>query len=368
LFGRIFFTQTGIHFARKCSIGQAMSPAPLPALSFPFAAPPAPGAALEVAPGLFWARLPLPLALDHVNVWIADDGDGWTVVDCGIDTQDARAIWQALQGDALAGKPIRRLIVTHAHPDHIGMARPLVDGLSIPLVATRTEYEAARRMRQDASRGVPPEQAAFLVAHGYPREAAQTRSGFARIVNPLTPDPPPLAAVIADGETVRFGARDWRVIVAGGHAPEHASFYDPAGRILIAGDQILPRITPFVGVGFREPNADPLRLYLESLALFEDLPDETLVLPGHGLPFYGLPARLKELRDHHDRRLDEVVGALKPPLHAYDMAQRLFPRAMGTGHERLAVAETIAHLNYLLHRGRVARRADPRGVLMFEQV
>jgi glyoxylase-like metal-dependent hydrolase (beta-lactamase superfamily II) len=345
-----------------------MSHAPPPALAYLYAAPPAAGAALEVAPGLLWARLPLPLALDHVNVWIADDGDGWTIVDCGIDTADARAIWQALQGDVLQGKPVRRLVVTHGHPDHIGMARPLVEDLSIPLVATRIEYDAAKRMHQDAGKGIPADQVAFLVAHGYPQEAAETRSGFARIVNPLTPDPPPLDTVIADHETIRFGQRDWRVIVAGGHAPEHASFYDPVGRVLIAGDQILPRITPFVGVGFREPDADPLRLYLESLALFDTLPADTLVLPGHGLPFYGLPTRLDELRKHHDKRLDQVAEGLDPPQHAYEMARRLFPRAIGTGHERLAIAETIAHLNYLLVENRIARRPDARGVLMFERV
>ena len=329
--------------------------------------PPAHGAAHQVAPGLFWVRLPLPLALDHVNVWVADDGDGWTIVDCGLDTEPARAAWEALQKGLLYGRKVRRLVATHGHPDHIGMARSIVGNQTAPFVATAIDWETAVRAHAEAGLEIPTAQVEFLVRHGYSSEAAAKRSGFGRIIGPLMPSPPPLDEVIADAQIIRFGQRDWRVIIAGGHAPEHASFYCEADHILIAGDQILPRITPFIGVNFREPESDPLHTYLESLALFDMLPDDTLVLPGHGLPFRGLPQRLRQLRDHHDERLAKIVTGLEAPKHAFDVARDLFPRAIGTGHERLAMSESIAHLNFLMHRGRIERVHDRAGTLRFSR-
>ena len=340
-----------------------MDSATVDSIVYPHEHPPVAGEAHVVAPGLLWARLPLPLALDHVNVYIADDGDGWTIVDCGLDTEPARAAWEALHRGPLHGRKVRRLIATHGHPDHIGMARSIVGDLSVPFVATAIEWESAIRAHVEAGQDIPPAQVAFLVRHGYSSEAAAKRSGFGRIIGPLMPHPPRLDEVIADAQIIRFGQRDWRVIIAGGHALEHASFYCESDHILIAGDQILPRITPFIGVGFRDPDSDPLHTYLESLSLFDALPADTLVLPGHGLPFRGLPRRLHELREHHDRRLASIVAGLDAPKHAFEVARQLFPKAIGTGHERLAMAESIAHLNFLMHRGAIERRRHDETLL-----
>ena len=342
-----------------------MQSLPQQGIAYLFNQPPEPGEARRIADGLFWVRLPLPLALDHVNVWVADDGDGWTIVDCGLDTEQARLIWDAVQKNHLYGRKIRRLVATHGHPDHIGMARRIVGEQSAPFVATMIEWENAIRARAEVNQDIPKAQVEFLVRHGYSEESAARRSGFGRTMAPLMPDPPPLDETFADAQIIRFGQRDWRVIIAGGHAPEHASFYCEADRILIAGDQILPRITPFIGVHYRGPEDDPLHTYLDSLDLFDSLDPETIVLPGHGLPFRGLPLRLDELREHHDHRLSKIVDGLHRPKHAFDVARDLFPKAIGTGHERLAMAESIAHLNFLMHRGRVERVRDRDGTLLF---
>ena len=334
---------------------------------FPYETPPPPGTVLEMAPGIFWVRLPLPVALDHVNVWVLDDGDGWTIVDCGLETEQSMAIWSALITGPLAGKPVRRLVATHSHPDHIGAARRLVREFDIPLATTQVEWENAVMRRAEVADGVSVAQAQFFIDHGYPVERATQRTSFGKIMIPLMPDPPPLDEVFADGDIVRFGQRNWRVIVAGGHAEAHASFYCADDHILIAGDQILPRITPFVGVEFRAPDSDPLKTYLASLDLFGGLAVNTLVLPGHGIPFSGLPARLDQLHQHHDARLGRVIESLDQPRHAFDIAAQLFPKAVGTGHERMALAESIAHLHYLMYHDRVVRSRDHQGVWRFER-
>ncbi len=334
---------------------------------FPYDAPPAPGTILEMAPGIFWVRLPLPVALDHVNVWVLDDGDGWTIVDCGLENEESMAVWGALTSGPLSGKRVRRLVATHSHPDHIGAARRLVQDFDIPLAATQIEWTNAVVRHAEIANGVTPAQARFFTDHGYPAERAAQRTSFGKIMIPLMPNPPPLDQTIVDGTTIRFGQRNWRVIVAGGHAEAHASFYCEDDHILIAGDQILPRITPFVGVEYRDPDSDPLKTYLDSLALFSGLAEDALVLPGHGLPFRGLPQRLDQLHHHHDVRLTRVIDGLDQPRHAFDVAAQLFPKAVGTGHERMALAESIAHLHYLMYHGRVARSRDRSGVLLFER-
>lgn len=344
-----------------------MSQTGQPQILFPYEAPPAAGETYEMAPGVWWVRLPLPLALDHVNIWVLDDGDGWTIVDCGLETEDSIAIWAALASGPFAGKRFRRLIATHGHPDHIGAARHLAQTFDLSLAATMVEWQTAVMRHGEMSGDALPGQTRFLIEHGYPAEKAARRSAFGKSITAMMSAPPELDSSFSHGDVVRFGQRNWRIIIAGGHAEAHASFYCEEDHILIAGDQILPRITPFVGVDWRTPEDDPLKTYLDSMAIFGELPVDTLVLPGHGLPFRGLPVRLGQMHKHHDVRLDSVIAGLDRPRHAFDIAGLLFPRAVGTGHERMALSESIAHLHYLLSHGRVGRTRDGEGVLLFER-
>ncbi len=329
----------------------------------PFAEAPELGKTMQVSEGLYWARLPLPFVLNHVNVWLLDDGDGWTILDCGVDTQDLRRLW----GEILDNRRVNNIIASHGHPDHMGLARWLVEETHASFITTQIEGNQAKAFYQRSLDGPLPEQIHFLIAHGYSAEEAAQSSGFGKTMRPLVPNPPKTDQIIAHDDKIRFGQRHWQIVTAGGHSPEHASFIDQEHGVMIVGDQILPRITPFVGVDYREPDGNPLKTYLDSLNLFADVPDDHLILPGHGLPFQNLPVRLAELKIHHDQRLALLMDGLHAPQQARELAHLLFPRAMGTGHERLAVSECLAHLNYLMHQNLIHRDEDAEGRIRFRR-
>jgi glyoxylase-like metal-dependent hydrolase (beta-lactamase superfamily II) len=334
-------------------------------LSFTPIPTPEQGEVPELTAGLRWARLPLPFLLNHVNVWFLAEETGWTAIDAGIDSPDMRLLWDRMLAGPLGGRPLARLVATHGHTDHIGMAGHLVETHRIPFASTLIEWLWARLRFAEAHEPPKAHVAQYMARNGCEpsllKRFAADRSTFSTALGPL----PRQIERLRDGEAVRMGGRDWRVMTAGGHTEEHASFYCEADRILIAGDQILSHITPVIGVYPGEPEADPLGDYLTSLDRFAALPEDTFVLPSHGLPFHGLHLRIAALREHHAKRLERLHDALERPLSAYEAAVVLFPRAMGDGHAFLAIAETLAHLHRLRAEGLATATTDAAGVRLF---
>ncbi len=338
-------------------------------LAFPFPDPPAKGEALEVAPGILWLRLPLPMALDHVNVYALEDGDGWVLVDAGMDTPPCRAAWEAALTGPLAGRAVTRILVTHHHPDHIGLAGWLAQRTGAPLVTTRTAFFGAKALQLDRWDEPPAEAVAFYRAAGYGDAEievlrARAKFGFARVCSLL----PVGFRRIAEGDTVRIGRRDWHVLTGHGHAPEHAVLWCKAEGLVLAGDQVLPRITSNIGVYPTEPEGDPLGDFLHSCRMLrETIPADVLALPGHNEPFTGLGIRCDQLIGHHAQSLDALHASLRVPRTALECFDVLFDREITDGLRGFAIVEAVAHLNHLCASGR-ARRVEAGGVHRFTAI
>jgi glyoxylase-like metal-dependent hydrolase (beta-lactamase superfamily II) len=332
----------------------------------PWSEPPAPGAAVEIAEGVLWLRLPLPFRLNHLNVYALDDGDGWTIVDTGLGTATVRDAWAALRAGPLAGRPIRRVIVTHHHPDHVGLAGWFqADGAE--LWATRTAWLTARMLTLDVQPRPSAEALAFLRGAGLSAELLAERErerpfNFADVVAPM-----PLGfRRIVQGERIEAGGRSWRVEVGHGHAPEQATLWGDGHDLVLVGDQVLPGITPNLGVYPTEPDADPVGEWLASCARLQRIATPThLALPGHRLPFTGLADRLEALETHTLTALERLRAHLAAPRRAVDCFEALFGRPIGSAELGLALAETIGHLNYLRARGEVARQTDADGAWLW---
>ncbi|MDT8344928.1 MAG: MBL fold metallo-hydrolase [Thermohalobaculum sp.] len=329
----------------------------------PWAEPPAPGAVVEVAEGVLWARLPLPMALDHMNLYALDEGDGWTLIDTGLDWARGRAALAALRAGPLGGRPIGRVILTHHHPDHIGLAG-LLTAEGAEVVATRVAWLTGRMLILDRQERPTPEQVAFrrragVTGAALAAYAAERPFNFADCVAPL-----PLGfRAIGEGATIRAGGRDWRVRLGEGHAPAHATLWSADG-IVLAGDQILPGISPNIGVYPTEPEADPLAGWLDTCRRFLPAAEagDPLVLPGHGLPFRGAAFRLGQLIENHERALGRILDALGgAPCTAVELFPALYRREIGAREVGLALVEAVAHLNHLHRAGRVRRAADAEG-------
>ncbi len=327
--------------------------------------PPEAGTVREVAPGLLWARLPLPFRLNHVNVWLLEEDDGWTVIDTGCATPEILAVWEKLLAGPMGGKPVRRVIATHGHVDHIGLSGWLVSRFDADYVGTFAEWMWARVSHMHDVPGSSATHHSYLVRHGFDDVVAdrlvKSRHRFIDLSSPI----PGWITEIRDGETVRFGGRDWRVVVTRGHAFEHASFYDAEANILIAGDHLLPKISPVIAVYEMMPKADPLGDYLASFPQFDHMPADALVLPSHGLPYRGIHVRIQELQDHHKNRLDATAEFLRTPRTALDLSRAMFPHIEGPDNIGFALGETLAHVNYLLDRGVVSQSRDENGKAVF---
>jgi len=330
-------------------------------LAYPFGDDvPVPGALHEIVPGLRWARMPLPFALDHINVWLLQDEiegrQGWTLVDTGAGTDATRAAWEQVLGDDLGGQPPVRVIATHCHPDHVGLSGWLCERFKAPFWATTGEF-AFMRMMAAALPGVDgPSAIPHFERHGLVDPAMLDQMRSRRNYYPsLVPAVPQAYTRLQDGQSVAIGDHQWRVITGFGHSPEHASLYCAALNVLISGDMVLPRISTNVSVFAVEPEGNPLQLYLDSLDRFADVPDDVLVLPSHGKPFRGLHRRIQQLRDHHAARLGEVVEACTTPCSAAEIVPIMFRRPLDAHQLSFALGEALAHLHKLWIDGKLQR-------------
>ena len=329
------------------------------------------GRALQIAPGVRWVRMSLPFALDHINLWLLrdeiDGRTGWTIVDCGITNDATRAAWEQVFAGELDGLPVLRVIVTHMHPDHIGLAHWLTEYWSgrggvhdCRLWISATDYNAARLASTSTTGFGGGSAASFMASHGLtdPESIAKikARSNYYASMVPQ----------VMAGDVIRIGEHDWDCHVGYGHAPEHMSLHSPSLELLISGDMVLPRISTNVSVIDLEPEANPLPLYLASIERLRALPADTLVLPSHGKPFRGLHTRIAQLQAHHEERFAELMKACaRAPQSAADLLGVLFKRKLDLHQTTFAMGESIAHLNALWLAGQLRRTRGDDGVYRF---
>ncbi len=333
-------------------------------LSFPFVQLPAPGDRIQVAPGVFWLRMPLPFQLDHINLWLLEDGDGWCVVDTGFANDATRAAWKKILGGL--DRPVSRVIVTHFHPDHLGLAEWFQKRTDAIIYMSAGEFLTAHVVWNE----VGGHGARFMVEqfrrHGLDKERLaryETRgSGYRQSMSAL----PEQYRRLIEGSELRIGGRSWRTIIGYGHSPEHVALHCPELELFISGDMLLPKISTNISVMAATPDADTLAAYLASLDRYaRELPATTLVLPSHGLPFVGVQARVDALYAHHAERLRALEGACATPQSAAGVLGTLFQRDLDTHQTMFAMGEAIAHLNFLEAKGRLTRVSGADGVVRF---
>ena len=337
-------------------------------IRYPWETPPAPGEAIEVAEGVLWLRLPLPMTLDHVNIYALDDGDGWTIIDTGMSSRKSRAIWESLLAGPLKGKPVTRVVMTHHHPDHVGLVGWFMREHGATLRATRVAWLLARMLTLDVEEVPSPQAITFRKRAGaspaYMEKFARERPfNFADMVEPI-----PVGFLrMKEGEVIRMGGRDWDIRLGNGHAPEHATFWSRDDNLVISGDQIIASISPNLGVYPQQPEEDPLSDWLEAchrLAPFAR--EDHLVLAGHKLPFTGLPLRMHQLIENHVGALKRLSAWLETPRVAADCFPPLFKREIDEGTFGLALVEAIAHLNHLHQKGEVTRHLREDGAYLYQ--
>lgn len=337
---------------------------------------PSSGQAIAINADIKWLRFKLPFALNHINLWLLRDTftqadgrqqAGWAVVDCCIDAPASRAQWEQIFATELEGLPILRVIVTHMHPDHVGLAHWLCGHWQVPLWMSATDYFVARIGAQSNSEFGGDSAAAYFSAHGLadPESVQKIRTRTTYYSN-LVPQVPAAFKRMMDGDILAIGAHRWRCISGYGHSPEHIGLYCEETGILISGDMMLPRISTNISVYQTEPEANPLALFLRSIAQLGALPAGTLILPSHGKPFTGLHTRIAQLQNHHQARLNEVIEACrKAPCSAADIVPIMFARELDLHQITFALGEVIAHLNFLWHQQTLTRRFDADGVYRF---
>ncbi len=334
-------------------------------LSYAFDQPPATGTGLDVAPGVIWLRMPLPFALDHINLWLLEDDDGFSIVDTGIARDEVKLAWQTLFAGQMSGKPVKRVISTHFHPDHFGLAGWLTEVLTAPLWMTRSEWLTGSMLYADVDGRISDAQVALFRQHGLDdvRLDALARRGnaYRRVLT----TPPASYRRMVDGEQLLIDGFRWEVVIGRGHAPEHACLYCAEKSVLISGDQVLPKISPNVSLSAMEPGGDPLREYLGSLERLAALPRDLLVLPSHDFPFFGLHARIEALQRHHAERLDRLARFCQTPRTAAETLEVLFRRKLDAHQIMFAMGESLSHLVHLENAGRLRRALDSSGVVRF---
>jgi glyoxylase-like metal-dependent hydrolase (beta-lactamase superfamily II) len=337
-------------------------------LQYPWPETPPPGETIEVAPGIHWLSMPLPFQLDHINLWLLQDEAGWTVVDTGIGDEKTRALWEKL---FQRFHPVSRVIVTHYHPDHAGNADWICRRFGVPMWTTQGEYLTAHAVRSSSAGYTSDAVLSVFKVNGLPAERATAMTsprGHNRYAA-LVPEFPFSYRRIIEGDKVRIGRNDWQAIIGHGHAPEHLSLFSSALNTVIAGDMLLSTISTNVSVWSIDPEGDPLRLFLESIARYRGLPEDVLVLPSHGKPFRGAHVRVEQLEKHHEARFRELRQALgEAPRSAGELLGLLFRRPLDNHQTFFAMGEAIAHLHYLYYAGQARRAIGPDGVMRYASV
>lgn len=323
---------------------------------------------MALAPGLLWLRMPLPFALDHINLWLIEDGVGWAVVDTGVPDDKTRSLWRDVLAGPMGGRPVSRLIVTHFHPDHMGLAAWFTRKFPVMLETTQAEWLYGRMLSLDSGEDFTEASLSFYRGTGLGPELMRVVAERGNAYGARIRHIPSVCRRLRDGQWLRLGDHSWRVMVGEGHAPEMACLWCEERNTLIAGDQILPSISPNVSVWPSEPEANPLRLFLRSLERFRSLPSDCLVLPSHGRPFIGLHGRIDALVQHHQDRLSETLEACRRPISACDLLSTMFPRELDQHQLFFAIGESLAHLHYLMEEGQIARTTDSAGVHLFQRV
>lgn len=331
----------------------------------PLDKPPA-GTLTTVATGVHWARMPLPFALDHINMWVLDDGEGIALVDTGIGSDEGRQQWQQIIADK--NKPVSGIVITHCHPDHIGQADWLANTYQTPIFMTQGEYYGAHAIATQMPGYSIPDMLDLYKRHGLDDERLNALATRGNTYNIGVPALPRRFRRMFDGDLLNIGGQQWQVIVGYGHSPEHASLYCEKLGVLISGDMLLPRISTNISVFAATPHDNHLGWFLCSLQRIKKLPDDTLVLPSHGQPFRGLKARVEQLEAHHEERCDTLLAAMHNSCHAAELLSILFPRPLDTHQVMFAMGEAIAHFNYLASQGRVRRLEDNDGLIRFERI
>ena len=337
-------------------------------LDYLFEDAPEPGSATEISPGLFWLRFALPMSgLNHINLWALKDKDGWVVVDTGIADQTSRDIWEQHFQNLLGDRPINRVICTHLHPDHTGLAGWICRRFGAPLLMTRGEYFLCRLMAADTGRAAPQEGIRFYQKCGFSDDQIELYKmrfgGFGKAISPL----PHSYDRLIDGELGQIGGHEWRVIIGSGHSPEHACLYCPELNIVLSGDQLLPNISSNVSVWPTEPEGNPLEDWIKSChKLRAELPEDVLVCPAHGIPFRGAHKRLDKLIEHHEKALNRLTEFCREPRLATEVYSVLFRRDINDRNRIMAVGESVAHLNCLKGRGIVSRRLNDAGQFTYK--
>jgi glyoxylase-like metal-dependent hydrolase (beta-lactamase superfamily II) len=339
-------------------------------LRYPFEDLPKHGTTTEIMPGIHWLRMPLPMALDHINLYLLEDEDGWWIIDTGIAIDPTQELWETIFANCLGDKPVKAVVCTHMHPDHIGMAGWLCEKWRVPLYMTRGEYLSGRSYSAIRKEDFSWTSAQHLRQSGFTEEKIEQNKqhfgGFGSVVTPM----PGAFHRLLDGDTLTINGNRWRIVVGSGHSPEHACLYSESLNVLISGDQVIPRITSNVSVSGNEPEANPLREWLESHEHFiATLPQDALVLPAHNTPFYGLHERLRVLIEHHKEHLLAIEQACvdKTPT-AFELLPVLFKRKLDPSLIGLAMGECVAHLNFLHQRGQLAREEDTAGHYRYSSV
>ncbi len=330
-------------------------------LTYPFPDPPPLATTLEVAGGVRWLRMPLPFALNHINLWLIADGDQWSAVDAGLATTATKDAWS----DLLPSFRLNRLIVTHFHPDHLGLATWLEEETGAPLLISQSEYQCALLVHTQAPGYSVAATLELFRRHGLDEAKLQSIEVRGNAYRLGVPEIPRSFSRLRDGMAINIGGNDWRVIAGFGHSPEHCSLYAESIGVLISGDMLLPRISTNVPVAAVMPDGDPLADFLDSIEKLRELPADTLVLPAHGTPFRGIAARVNALQAHHRERCENLLRACATPRTAAELVPVLFDRAIDDAHQCFfAMGEAIAHLNYLEHRRRVGR-SEENGIIRF---
>ena len=339
-------------------------------LTFPIPVPPAPGSLTEIAPGIRWLRLPLPYRLDHVNIYLIENESGWTALDSGLGDDPCKQAWEAALAGPLKGQGLKSLIVSHFHPDHVGLAGWLCERFDLELTMPRPEYLHSLLLQFAPADYGEEVFRPFYKRHGLSAEATEVVLSRGHEYLKRTTGVPASYHRIKHGDTLAVGDRAFQVLTGGGHALEQAMLYRPEERLFLAADQVIARISPNVSVHPMEPDLDALGIYLNSLrAVRASVAADVLVLPGHGLPFHGLHDRVEELIDHHAARCGELGAACRErPLSVAEIVPFLFSRPLDAHQTGFAFGEVLAHVNHMLGRGELRLETDTGGVDRYRTV